>query len=70
MSLTRHLIHHDHVHRLVVTRDLEGWEVREEEDSTVLRRTRRADWHRVETDIQLFDIKACTLMGEGWYERS
>jgi hypothetical protein len=69
MSLTRDLINDVHVHRLVVTRDLEGWEVREEEDSTILRRTRREDWHRVETDIQLFDIKARTLKGEGWHER-
>ena len=70
MSLTRDLINHEHVHRLVVTPDLEGWEVREEEDSAVVRRTHRGDWHRVETDIQLFDIKAGALEGEGWHERT
>jgi hypothetical protein len=47
---------HGHVHRLVVTHDLEGWEVREEQDAVVLRRARRRDWHRVESDVELFEM--------------
>jgi hypothetical protein len=68
MSLDRLLNSHGHVHRFVVTRDLTGWEVREEEDSTVLRRTHREDWHRVERDVLLFQIRATSLKGQGWIE--
>ena len=68
MSLDRHLINHGHVHRFVVASDIGGWEVREEEDSAVLRRAHREDWHRVERDIQLFEIRALALKREGWSE--
>jgi hypothetical protein len=67
-SLDRHLNSGGHVHRFVVTRDLEGWEVREEKDSAVLRRTHRKDWHRVEREIRLFEIRALALKREGWIE--
>jgi hypothetical protein len=68
MSLDRQLNRRGHVHRLIVTNDLEGWEVREEEDASVQRLTHRADWHRVETDMQLFEIRALALKREGWIE--
>ena len=68
MSLDRLLNRHGHVHRLIVTNDLEGWEVREEEDAAVLRLTHRADWHRVERDMQLFEIRALALKRDGWTE--
>ena len=68
MSLDRLLNSDGHVHRFVVTSDLKGWEVREEKDSTVLRRTHREDWHRVERDILLFQIRATALKGQGWIE--
>jgi hypothetical protein len=68
VSLDRHLNSRGRVHRFVVTRDLEGWEVREEKDSAILKRAHRKDWHRVETDIQLFEITALALKREGWIE--
>jgi hypothetical protein len=68
MSLDRLLNSYGHVHRFVVTSDLTGWEVREEEDSAILRRVHREDWHRVERDIQLFEIRAMALKGQGWME--
>jgi hypothetical protein len=68
MSLDRHLISNGHVRRFVVTSDLKGWEVREEEDSAVLRRAHRDDWHRVERDVRLFEIKALALKRDGWIE--
>jgi len=68
MSVERHLTNHGRVHRFVVTNDVGGWEVREEEDSSVLRLVRRQDWHRVERDIQLFEIRALALKSEGWIE--
>jgi hypothetical protein len=66
MAFSHSLTYHGHVHRFVVTRDLEGWEVLEDEDSTVLRRVHREDWHRVETDTRLFEITALTLKRDGW----
>jgi hypothetical protein len=66
MSLDRHLINQGHMHRFVVTSGLGGWEVREEEDTAILRRTYRHDWHRVERDIHLFEIRATALKCDGW----
>jgi hypothetical protein len=68
MSLDRRLNNQEHVHRFVVTRDVGGWEVREEKDSAVLRRAHRQDWHCVERDINLFEITALALKREGWIE--
>jgi hypothetical protein len=68
MSLDRRLINQEHVRRFVVTSDVGGWEVREEEDSAVLRRAHRKDWHHVERDIHLFEIRARALKREGWIE--
>jgi hypothetical protein len=68
MSLNHCLVNQEHVHRFVVTADVGGWEVREEEDSTVVRRMHREDWHRVERDVQLFEIRAITLKREGWID--
>jgi hypothetical protein len=68
MTLNRYLMNHEHVHRFNVTPQFEGWEVIEERDSAVLRRAQHEDWHRVETDAELFEIKASALKGEGWTE--
>lgn len=58
MTFNRHLTSVDHERHLVITADPTGWEVREEEDSTVLSRVHRSDWHRVETDVHIFDLKS------------
>jgi len=68
MSLERQFTNQGRVYRFVVTNRLEGWEVREEEDSSVLRLVRRQDWHRVERDIHLFELRALALKKEGWIE--
>ena len=69
MSLDRQLNSHGHVHRFLVTNDpSSGWEVREEEDAAVLRRTHRDDWHRVERDVRCFELTALALKREGWTE--
>jgi hypothetical protein len=70
MWLERHFNDQGHVRRFVVTNEGEGWEIREEEDSAVLRRTVRQDWHRVEMDIHLFELRAQALKGEGWIENT
>ncbi|MGE0445848.1 MAG: hypothetical protein AB7P99_11515 [Vicinamibacterales bacterium] len=68
MSLNRQFTHHSHVHRFVVSLGDRGWEVREEEDTVVLSRVQRVDWHRVERDIQQFERKAEALRQAGWIE--
>jgi hypothetical protein len=42
--------------------------VQEEEDATVVRHALREDWHRVERDIRLFDLRALALKSQGWTE--
>jgi hypothetical protein len=43
-----------HTKRFTITRSTEGWEVREEQDSKVVRTAKYMDWHRVERAIELF----------------
>lgn len=45
-----------------------GWEVRDEKDSTVLKRVRYDDWHRVERAIASFTLEAMRLRDAGWLE--
>ncbi len=68
MPLIRHLVSEGHVHRFAVVREPQGWEVREEEDSATVRCVHRHDWHSVERDTLLFDLKALELKREGWVE--
>jgi hypothetical protein len=58
-----------HTRGFSVERDaLVGWAVREEEDDRVVRMTRCRDWHRVESLMTLFQIKASALQQDGWQE--
>ena len=70
MTLERYLVNHGHIHRLVVRHGLTGWDVREEEDATVIRRTHHEDWHRVERAVKLFEQAqpVASLEKEGWVE--
>ena len=45
-----------------------GWEVREEEDSRLVRSTRLHDWHHVENAIMRFAIEVTHLRQTGWTE--
>jgi hypothetical protein len=69
MMLERHLVNRGHVHHFVVRHDTTGWDVREEEDSKVIRQAHLDDWHRVERAVQLFDDAAVALERDGWIER-
>jgi hypothetical protein len=69
MTFTRHLINESHVHDFIITPDARGWDVREEEDSSVLRRAHHDDWHRVERETLLFNLRALALKANGWIER-
>lgn len=45
-----------------------GWEVRVQEDGTVLRRTHYSDWHRVERALMTLEREMGELMSRGWQE--
>jgi hypothetical protein len=50
-----------HLARVVVTRGPVGWDVREEEDSRVVRQVTYTDWHRVERAMQAFELRGEAL---------
>jgi len=45
-----------------------GWEVRDEQDSHVIRWVRYRDWHRVERARMAFALEAEQLEASGWNE--
>jgi len=45
-----------------------GWDVRDEQDSRVLRRMVYQDWHRVERASLAFALQAQSLIASGWEE--
>jgi hypothetical protein len=45
-----------------------GWEVREEQNSLVVRIVRYDDWHRVERALLHFAREAVSLRASGWTE--
>jgi hypothetical protein len=55
--VTRELIRDGHTTRVVVTHGSMGWDVREEQDSQVVRQVTYTDWHRVERAMQAFDLR-------------
>lgn len=48
--------------------EISGWEVRDEQDSHVIRRVRYRDWHRVERAKLAFALEATMLRESGWNE--
>jgi hypothetical protein len=66
---SKRLEHDGHVHRfLIASHGPEGWEVREERDSTVVRQTHYTDWHRVERARSIMALRATLLEQNGWTE--
>ena len=59
----------EHVRAFVIDKaDDRGWEVREEQDDHVVKRTWMHDWHRVENAILRFGLEAMQLQRAGWVE--
>jgi hypothetical protein len=46
----------------------EGWEVRVEQDSQVVRRVHYTDWHRVERAVLMMSRQVSELEDNGWRE--
>ena len=56
-----------HIRRFEIrSKGPEGWEMRVEEDSTLLRRQRFTDWHRVERAITRAAMEIAELQNAGW----
>ena len=71
MIFSRRLRSQEHTKAFVVDEaDERGWEVREEEDHRIVKRTRMHDWHRVENAMMRFDVQATVLQRAGWVEVS
>jgi len=45
-----------------------GWAAREEEDNHVVNVVHCRDWHRVESMMAMFELKASKLQQDGWLE--
>ena len=63
---TRSLTQAGHVHQFFITPGEAGWEVREEHDHEVVRRSIYRDWQRVERAQSLFALRAAELEQTGW----
>ena len=64
---TKELKQGDHVRRFSISEAPgEGWEVREEADSQVVRKTHIRDWHRVERAKMRIDAEVTDLERRGW----
>ena len=71
MIFSKRLRMQEHTKQFVVDNaDERGWEVREEEDHRIVRRTWMHDWHRVENAIVRFGVETALLQRAGWVETS
>jgi hypothetical protein len=65
----RSLRHDGHTRRFqIIASGRSGWEVREEQDSHVVRAKVYDDWHRVERARTIFQAEVSTLEKAGWVE--
>lgn len=58
----------DQVRSYSITATPTGWEVRQVQDSRVVKQTQYDDWHRVERARRAFVIEMSSLREEGWQE--
>jgi hypothetical protein len=63
---TRQLRNADHTRRYSIAATPAGWEVRQEQDSRVVRLVEYHDWHRVERARRSMTIEVHELEAAGW----
>jgi hypothetical protein len=69
LMFTKELQQAGHVRRFTISESPEeGWEVREEQDSQLVRRVQYRDWHRVERARMRIDEQVSELEDRGWRE--
>jgi hypothetical protein len=54
--LTREFTQAGHTVKFVVVRTPLGWDVRQEQDSRLVKEAHYSDWHRVERAVQTFEL--------------
>jgi hypothetical protein len=60
-----------HVRRFEIrSQGADGWEMRVEEDSAVVRRQQYTDWHRVERAVARVAMEVAELQDAGWTLRT
>lgn len=62
----KQLVHAGHTRRFTIMEAGSGWEVREEQDSRIVRQVRYTDWHRVERALSAFMQRVSELERDGW----
>ena len=67
-SFVKNLQKETHTRRYSIRTTESGWEVREEQDQEILRRSCYQDWHRVERARLRFTLKLDVLREQGWRE--
>ena len=67
-AFSRKLQYLDHTRRYSIAATVDGWEVREERDSKVVRQERYDDWHRVERARRSITSELDDLRSKGWAE--
>ena len=65
-AFSRKLQYLDHTRRFSIAVTTEGWEVREERDTELVRQERYQDWHRVERARRSITIELKDLREKGW----
>jgi hypothetical protein len=71
MIFSKRLRRQEHTKQFVVNdADDRGWEVREEEDHRIVKRTWMRDWHRVENAIMRMGVETTQLQRAGWVDTS
>ena len=58
----------DHTRRYSIVTTDDGWELREERDSELVRQAHFQDWHRVERATRSISIELDDLRNQGWVE--
>jgi hypothetical protein len=66
---TKELTQGGHVRRFTIREAGHGWEVREEQDTRVIRQVQYQDWHRVERALLAFREQVLELEENGWRSR-
>ena len=68
---TQELTNAGHVRRFEIRSEgADGWEMRIEQDSAIVRRQRFTDWHRVERALTRVALEVAELQSAGWTLRT
>ena len=65
---TKHLRNAEHTRRYTIESTDQGWEVRKEQDSEVVKLVEYHDWHRVERARRSMTLEMDELQHAGWRE--